>query len=287
MSVFAWLISTLLLAQVSSAAQDAKPSRPASRWDSIQARDYWMLGGFSGAWLTTSLALKKGSGGWNSSILFDDTARNMFRATTPSARNSASSISDIGMALAIASPFVVDAGIIQGLQNKDWEGSYRTAFIGAESFAFTMFMNEIVKRTIARQRPFQKECATDGGYAPGCGQTDAYRSFYSGHTSMAFTGAGLLCLDHSQLDLLNGNAVADKIVCASAVTAATATGLLRIVADRHYASDVIVGAAVGLFSGYFMPGLFHSADSSEKSTGSFMIVPGSDRSAALVRTFNF
>jgi hypothetical protein len=38
---------------------------------------------------------------------------------------------------------------------------------------------------------------------------------------------------------------------------ASATGVLRIVADRHYASDVIVGAVMGLSVGYGLPWLLH------------------------------
>jgi membrane-associated phospholipid phosphatase len=42
------------------------------------------------------------------------------------------------------------------------------------------------------------------------------------------------------------------------MTAATAaTGVTRIVADRHYASDVVVGAAIGFAGGYGLPWLLH------------------------------
>jgi hypothetical protein len=40
-----------------------------------------------------------------------------------------------------------------------------------------------------------------------------------------------------------------------ALLLASATGVLRIAADDHYASDVIVGALVGIAAGYLFPKL--------------------------------
>jgi membrane-associated phospholipid phosphatase len=59
--------------------------------------------------------------------------------------------------------------------------------------------------------------------------------------------ASALCVQHSRIEIYGG--LADKIVCPAALTAATATGLLRIVADRHWASDVIAGAMLGSLVG--------------------------------------
>ncbi len=39
---------------------------------------------------------------------------------------------------------------------------------------------------------------------------------------------------------------------------AVATAYLRIAADRHYASDVTVGAAIGSLTGFAVPYLFHN-----------------------------
>ena len=65
-------------------------------------------------------------------------------------------------------------------------------------------------------------------------------SFFSGHTSFAFTGAALL------LDQKTSVAVAG-------FAAATLVGALRIVADYHHFTDVLVGAAVGFGVGYLYP----------------------------------
>ena len=38
---------------------------------------------------------------------------------------------------------------------------------------------------------------------------------------------------------------------------ASLTGLFRIMADKHWMTDVLGGAGVGLFSGWLMPWLLH------------------------------
>jgi membrane-associated phospholipid phosphatase len=38
---------------------------------------------------------------------------------------------------------------------------------------------------------------------------------------------------------------------------ATATGMLRVVADKHFTSDILAGALIGVASGGLMPWLLH------------------------------
>ena len=63
-----------------------------------------------------------------------------------------------------------------------------------------------------------------------------YKSFPSGHTATAFLGAELVREEY-------GNAWG-----AGAYLIATGIGLQRIHADRHYAHDVLAGAAIGFLS---------------------------------------
>jgi hypothetical protein len=41
------------------------------------------------------------------------------------------------------------------------------------------------------------------------------------------------------------------------VGAATTQGALRMMTDDHYSTDVLVGAGIGVFSGYILPQLLH------------------------------
>lgn len=65
------------------------------------------------------------------------------------------------------------------------------------------------------------------------------RSFPSGHTSFAFTGATALYLEYRDTD---------KLIAFSGFAFATATGFMRITNNRHWISDVITGAGVGMLS---------------------------------------
>lgn len=65
-------------------------------------------------------------------------------------------------------------------------------------------------------------------------------SFPSGHTAIAFTNAALLYYEYKDSNLWYAS---------SGFLFATATGILRIANNRHYTSDVLAGAGIGLASG--------------------------------------
>jgi membrane-associated phospholipid phosphatase len=69
-------------------------------------------------------------------------------------------------------------------------------------------------------------------------------SFWSGHTAQAFTAAGLSCAHHAYAKIY-GSAMADVLGCAGAISLSAATGTFRVLGDRHYASDVLVGFGIG------------------------------------------
>ena len=62
-------------------------------------------------------------------------------------------------------------------------------------------------------------------------------SFPSGHTATAFMGATLLAHEYGHKSVW---------IPIAGYTVATATGIMRILNNRHYASDVLVGAAIGI-----------------------------------------
>ena len=64
-------------------------------------------------------------------------------------------------------------------------------------------------------------------------------SFPSGHTAMAFTGATLLAHEYGHRSIW---------IPVAGYTLASATGVMRVLNNRHYLSDVVVGAAVGILS---------------------------------------
>ena len=64
-------------------------------------------------------------------------------------------------------------------------------------------------------------------------------SFPSGHTANAFFGAAVLAEEYKDQSI---------IYPIAGYTVATATGLFRILNNRHWAADVLVGAGIGILS---------------------------------------
>lgn len=94
---------------------------------------------------------------------------------------------------------------------------------GALSTGIMLSTVYVVKYGLGRLRP-------DGS---------TYNSFPSGHTAMAFTSATLLHKEYGHLS---------PWVSIAGYTAATVTGISRMLNNRHWLSDVVVGAGVGILS---------------------------------------
>ena len=67
------------------------------------------------------------------------------------------------------------------------------------------------------------------------------------------------------------------------VLATAVTGVTRVVADRHYASDVVVGAAIGFGVGYGLPRLLHYRAGTQAADASrvFLVPFGGSRAVGV------
>jgi membrane-associated phospholipid phosphatase len=117
-----------------------------------------------------------------------------------------------------------------------------------EASAITLSVNAFVKHLTRRSRPAAHFCESERTIVP-C-PPDTRLSFYSGHTSSAFAAA------------VAAGTIADfhhlenrKWIWASGLTFATTTGVLRVMSDQHYASDVLTGMAAGGLAGWLIPKL--------------------------------
>jgi membrane-associated phospholipid phosphatase len=117
-----------------------------------------------------------------------------------------------------------------------------------EASAITLSVNAFVKHLTHRSRPAAHFCESEHTIVP-C-PPDTRLSFYSGHTSSAFAAA------------VAAGTIADfhhlenrKWIWASGLTLATTTGVLRVMSDQHYASDVLTGVAAGGLAGWLIPKL--------------------------------
>ncbi|HJV36392.1 phosphatase PAP2 family protein [Geomonas sp.] len=187
---------------------------------------------------------------WSSRNDFDEGIRDALRLGSSSGRDAANTGSDVLMGIMIAAP-VVDSFATLGMRDGRWDAVWQTEMINLESFTFTSLASSLLQNLVARERPLARDCGREA-----CGGDEINRSMPSGHVAFAFTGAGLLCTHHAYHSLY-ADPGAERALCATGLAAATAEGFLRVMSDRHYATDVLAGTGIGLFSGFLLPRLLH------------------------------
>lgn len=128
------------------------------------------------------------------------------------------------------------------------------ALIVVEAVAVSAAVNQIVKYAVVRERPYGRY-RTPLEPAP---TADARLSFYSGHTSLGFALASAA----GTVAHLRGYRLAPLAWAPGALLAAF-TGYLRIAADKHYLTDVLVGAVMGTAIGAVAPLVFHGRTNDE------------------------
>lgn len=125
------------------------------------------------------------------------------------------------------------------------------ALLITEATALAGAVNEFAKYSAGRERPFV-HVLPEAEKALTPRPSDNNTSFYSGHTNFAFA----LAVSAGTLATLRGYTWAPW-VWAVGMPLATFSGYLRIAADKHYFTDVVVGAAAGSAIGFAVPALFH------------------------------
>ena len=103
-------------------------------------------------------------------------------------------------------------------------------------------LTQAIKRTIGRARPYvvHDSDAFDVKFGRGFTRGEAYRSFPSGHATAAFATATALVAESQRWWPKR-----TRVIAPIAYGAATLVGVGRVFHDKHWASDVVMGAAVG------------------------------------------
>jgi len=185
---------------------------------------------------------------WQGPILFDDAVRNSLRAENPSTRRTYRTIGDYTYHLSPVLP-LVDVLLVSTFGHSDSKLALNLGAMMLEAYSYSGLSSFISTELSARKRPYS-ECR-DGG------ECDT-QSFFSGHSAISATGAGLMCANHTRIALY-GNPILDIGSCVLASANALLTATTRVVADRHYATDVLLGTGVGFGFGYAVPVLLHYA----------------------------
>lgn len=134
---------------------------------------------------------------------------------------------------------------------------YKVLFLFQKSLIYTHTLTEIVKSLVKRERPNGSD----------------YRSFFSGHTSTAFAASTFLYLELR--DFFTSWKVTKNNDFTRTMFNATSFGLLygwagyvgysRLRDNKHYLSDVLLGAAAGTAVSYLVYNLYYGEDKSPNS----------------------
>ena len=139
-------------------------------------------------------------------------------------------------------------------------------FLVASSYLLSTASVQTLKRTTKVLRPDESN----------------YLSFPSGHTATAFVGAHLLFKEYKNISPWVGIA---------GYAVASGTGVIRILNRRHWVSDVVTGAGIGILSveiSYLLLPVFHKVIGVKTSQTSLVVAPVIDYNhygAGLAYTF--
>jgi hypothetical protein len=120
-----------------------------------------------------------------------------------------------------------------------------------EAVSIAADLNQLVKFTVARQRPFV-HYSTDPSRTA---DPDDNLSFYSGHTSLAFS----LAAAAGTVSTMRGYKSAPW-VWGIGMGLAASVAYFRMAGDMHYFTDVLVGAVVGSAIGWAVPHFLHGPE---------------------------
>ena len=183
---------------------------------------------------------------WTGPILFDNAVRDAIRVNDPEERKTYRAIGDWTYRFSPLLP-LIDVFVVSAIGHGDKKLTRNLGGMLAEAYSYSGLMSFISTELSARQRPYS-DCKE--------GRQCDTQSFYSGHSTIAATGAGLMCANHTRIALY-GSPVLDIGACVLASANAMVTAVTRLNADRHYATDVLVGTGLGFAFGYAVPVLFH------------------------------
>lgn len=255
----AFAVAIACLVALPAAAQDDEHRlRWEPEWNRVHPAAYTIMGAaVAGAFILDHVldpgveALVRGP------EIFDAPVRARLMSQSDEGREIAAALSDILLGTLVAWPYF-DAFVVAGIADQNTDVLWQLSSIAAETYAADLLVSTVIKQFVARERPHGARCTLEDRLEDPrrCGPGGRLRSFYSGHASAAFNAAGVTCVNHLHVPLY-GSRAADTAACGAALLTATIVATLRIVADRHYATDVIIGGVVGLATGFLLPYLLH------------------------------
>lgn len=145
---------------------------------------------------------------------------------------------------------------------------FKESLIIVESIAISSALNNIVKYAISRPRPY---IYSNKANTKEKNNRDAHLSFYSGHTTFAFsTAVSFATIMSKRFD----KTWQKSLIWGIPLTLASTVAFLRINSGKHFLTDVLTGAVIGSSIGWIVPYLHENSSNKIIAGGSpqgFMI----------------
>lgn len=245
------MLATLLLASVMSQATPHK-----LRWE--PAVDLPVSGGLALGWVLSDFVFKKplapSSCRWCDTNAFDNAVRSVFNPSLqPSSEGVKAIAASSNVVGFLALPLAVLGvdGLLAWNDGVLLEALPIDALLIFEATFSALALTQVVKFTVGRGRPYTVGASPEL-LAEARDVADHNMSFFSGHTSLAFAVA----TSAATVAQLRGYRHA-WVLWAVGLPLAATTAVLRLAADKHWMSDVLVGGAIGSAVGILMPTLLH------------------------------
>ncbi len=252
--------------------EDAPPPQLEWVWRRFQTEEYVLTGAAMAATVGLNLATPP-AGRWRGAIGFDTGVRRRVGLDNYRSRRNARDASDLLLAATVTFPILVDGLLSASWYHDSPDVAEQLILIDLEVFSVTLAVQSLVTTLSGRERPYGDDCGGElDEEVRECRRDSRHRSFFSGHASASFAGASLVCIHRAYLPL-SGGGVADALTCGTAYAAASATAVLRVAGEMHYASDVLVGAAWGTLAGLGLPWLLHYRHGPERAPRSVYLMP--------------
>lgn len=286
------LVGALIVPAVARADDASTPSTPSTlgapsarskgplRWDPAWTHagplDYALATWGMTALLVETAVLqnKQAPARWNQPILFDLAVRDATHGNNAQVRGDAATWSWVLWFGLMGYPLVVDVPYAWVRYDRQlaWDLFWQDAVTLSLSGATDLVLRDI----FGRVRPGNYECLQAGGTTQEClSGPETVRSFPSGHFTETSTATALICTQHLTMHLYGSPG--DAITCTGAIGADLAVGALRLIADNHWATDIIAGGAIGFLFGWGIPTVMHlhghAPQTGGKTAWSPMIAP--------------
>lgn len=160
------------------------------------------------------------------------------RATMNEYNSTIATVSDAFLFWSIASPVVFNY--------QQFANSWTIPVMYGEALLATSAITYLVKKIVKRPRPFNYYKNTPKSQLE---SFDSQLSFFSGHSSLSFSSA---VFNSIIFEKYNPNSEYKNLVWAISLISAATTATLRVLAGKHFFSDVVVGAVVGSALSYYI-----------------------------------